>query len=207
MPRSQRPVGHDGWVSRALPDYVTHYYVAGRPPFRNVSELTDPEWEVIRQELEAERFAGTSSRVFGRRYLELRPATEAKLRDQFVALGGEPERTSPHYFVLGSSTWFRGLAHEMHEVVVPLAELPDSATSMTIPDSMTSMGLGGEFGLPVENKPHHGRVFRLSEIPEAVKEFGLPEDEPGDYAGYQHRSFELYAEVQVWSDAILNYRA
>jgi hypothetical protein len=157
--------------------------------------------------LPSERFAGRSSRVFGRRYLELRRATEDKLRDQFVAVGGEPERTVPHYFVLGSSAWFRGLAHEMHEVVVPLAVLPDSATSMTIPDSMTSMGLGGDFGLPVENRPHHGRVFRLSEIPEAVEEFGLPEDEHGNYAGYQHRSFELYAEIQVWSDAILNYRA
>jgi hypothetical protein len=191
-------------VSSALPDYVTHYYVAGRPPFLNVSELTDPEWEAIRRELDAERFAGRSSRVFGRRYLELRRATEAKLRDQFIAVGGEPERTSPHYFVLGSSTWFRGLAHGMREVTVPLTGLPDRATSMTIPDSMTSMGLGGEFGLPVENRPHHGRVFRLSEIPEALEEFGLPEDEPGDYAGYQHRSFERYAEVQVWSDVILH---
>jgi hypothetical protein len=199
-------VGHDGWVSRALPDYVTHYFVAGRRPFLNVSELTDPEWEVIRQELEAERLAGRSSRVFGRRYLELRRATEAKLRDQFVAVGGKPERHTPHYFVLGSSEWFRGLAQEMNEVVVPLASLPGGATSMTIPDSMTSMGLGGDFGLPVENRPHHGRVFRLSEISEAVEEFGLPEDVAGNYTGYQHRSFEIYAEIQVWTDAILDYR-
>ena len=193
-------------MSSAPPEYVTHYYVAGQRPFLNVSELSDPEWEVVRRGLEAERLAGRSSRVFGRRYLELRRATEAKLRDQFIAAGGEPERTSPHYFVLGSSAWFRGLAHEMHEVVIPLALLPDAATSMTIPDSMTSMGLGGDFGLPVENRPHHGRVFRLSQIREAVEEFGLPEGEPGNYAGYQHRSFEVYAEVQVWSDVILNHR-
>lgn len=198
-------MGHDKWVSRALPDYVTHYHVNGRRPFLNVSDLTDPEWEVIRQDLEAERDAGRSSRVFGRRYLELRRATEAKLRDRFVAVGGTPERPSPHYFVLGSSAWFRGLAQEMQEVVLPLASLPHDATSMTIPDSMTSMGLGGAFGLPVENRPHHGRVFRLSEISAAVQEFGLPEDEPGNYAGYQHRSFEIYAEIQVWSDAILDH--
>jgi hypothetical protein len=193
-------------VIQAAPDYVTHYYVAGQRPFLNVSELTDSEWDVVRQGLEAERLAGRSSRVFGRRYLELRRATEVKLRDQFMAAGGVPERTSPHYFVLGSSAWFRGLAHEMHEVVIPLAMLPDAATSMTIPDSMTSMGLGGDFGLPVENRPHHGRVFRLSQIREAVEEFGLPEGDPGNYAGYQHRSFEVYAEVQVWSDVILNHR-
>jgi hypothetical protein len=199
-------VRHDGAVSSALPAYVTHYYVAGRQPFLNVSELSDPEWEVIRRKLDAERFAGQSSRVFGGRYLELRRATEVKLRALFVAAGGEPERTAPHYFVLGSSEWFRGLAYEMHEVVIPLTALPDNATSLTIPDSMTSMGLGGEFGLPVEDRPHHGRVFRLSKLPEAIEEFGLPEDKPGDYAGYQQRTFELYAEVQVWSDSILKYQ-
>ncbi len=95
----------------------------------------------------------------------------------------------------------------MHEVVIPLTALPDDATSMTIPDSMTSMGLGGAFGLPAEHRPHHGRAFRLSELPEAIEEFGLPKDRPGDYAGYHYRTFELYAEVQVWSDAVLDYRA
>ena len=108
-----RGVRHDGAVNRALPDYVTHYYVPGRPPFLNVSELTDLEWDATRRMLEAERGAGNSSRVFGRRYLELRRATEVKLRDLFVAAGGEPERHAPHYFVLGSSEWFRGLARGM----------------------------------------------------------------------------------------------
>ena len=199
-------VRHDGAVSSDLPDYVTHYYVPGRPPFLNVSELTDREWEATRVLLESERAAGSSFRVFGRRYLEFRRATESKLRDLFVAAGGEPERHAPHYFVLGSSDWFLGLAQDMQQLVIPLAALPDAATSMTIPDSMTAMGLGGGFGLPVEARPHHGRVFRLSEFAHAVETFGIPEDHAGVYAGYQFGSFELYAEVQVWSDAVLDHR-
>jgi hypothetical protein len=103
-------VRHDGAVNGELPDYVTHYYVPGRAPFLNLSELTNPEWDAMRKVLEAERATGSSSRVFGRRYLELRRATEARLRDLFVAAGGTPERAVPHYFVLGSSTWFQGLA-------------------------------------------------------------------------------------------------
>ncbi len=193
-------------VDSELPDYVTHYFVAGRPPFLNVSELTDAAWEVTRPVLESERTEGSSFRVFGRRYLELRRATEAKLRDLFIAAGGKPERRAPHYFVLGSSEWFRGLAEDMQELVIPLAALPDTATSMTIPDSMTAMGLGGDFGIPVESKPHHGRVFLRSEFASAVEKFGIPEGQPGNYVGYQHRSFEFYAEVQVWSDAVLTYR-
>lgn len=197
---------HDGAVSRTLPDFVTHYYVQGRPPFLNLSELTQTEWDATRNVLEEERATGSSSRVFGHRYLDLRRATEAKLRDLFVVAGGNPERDAPHYFVLGSSKWFQGLSHDMLQVVIPLDALPDSATSMTIPDSMTSMGLGGDFGIPVEPEPHHGRVFRRSQFAEAVETFGIPEDRPGNYAGYQHRTFELYAEVQVWSDAVLGYR-
>ncbi len=193
-------------MSSELPDYVTHYYVPGRPPFLNVSELTDGEWKATRPVLESERMAGSSSRVFGRRYLELRRATEAKLRELFVVAGGEPERHAPHYFVLGSSQWFRGLAQDMQELKIPLAALPDAATTMTIPDSVTAMGLGGDFGIPVEPRMHHGRVFRLSEFADAVDAFGIPEDQPGDYARYQHRTFELYAEVQVWSDTVLDYR-
>jgi hypothetical protein len=201
VPRPQ--VRHDGAVSRELPDYVTHYYVPGRPPFLNVSELTQAEWEATRPVLDAERVAGSSFRVFGRRYLEFRRSTEIKLRDLFVASGGRPEGHVPHYFVLGSSEWFRGLAPDMQELRIPLAALPAAATSMTIPDSMTAMGLGGDFDIPVEPKPHHDRVFRLSEIAGAVEAFGIPHGQSGGYAGYQHRSFEMYAEVQVWSDAVL----
>jgi hypothetical protein len=93
----------------------------------------------------------------------------------------------------------------MQEVVIPLSELPERATSMTIPDSMTSMGLGSDYGIPDEPRPHHGRVFRCSEFADAVQTFGLPEDQAGDYADYQYRSFKFYAEVQVWSDVILTY--
>ena len=198
-----RGVRHDGAVNRTLPDHVTHYYVPGRPPFLNVSELTDAEWDVTRRMLDAERGAGDSSRVFGRRYRELRRATEVKLRDLFVAAGGRPERDAPHYFVLGSSDWFRGLARGMRELTIPLTALPEAGTSMTIPDSVTSMGLGGDFGIPVDPRPHHGRVFRLPEFADAIETYGLPEGRRGDYDGYQFRSFELYAEVQVWSDSVL----
>jgi hypothetical protein len=198
-------VRHDGAVSRTLPDYVTHYFVQGRPPFLNLSDLSQQEWDSTRLVLEGERATGSSSRVFGRRYLELRRATEVKLQDLFVVAGGIPERDAPHYFVLGSSKWFEGLSRHMQQLVIPLDALPDSATSMTIPDSMTSMGLGGDYSIPVKSEPHHERVFRPSEFADAVQTFGIPVDRPGKYERYQHRSFELYAEVQVWSDAVLDY--
>jgi hypothetical protein len=45
-------------------------------------------------------------------------------------------------------------------------------------------------------------VFRLEQLPEIVDRYGLPlEDVDPIYDGYQHRPFEQYIEVQVWSDA------
>ncbi len=103
-----------------LPDYVTHYHVPGRRPFLNLSELSDQDWDATRQVLAGVRAMGSSFRVFGSHYFELRRATEARLRNLFVAAGGEPERDAPHYFVLGSSEWFQGLAQDMQQVVIPL---------------------------------------------------------------------------------------
>ena len=190
-------------MDRVLPNCVTNYYVPHRRPFLNLSDLSDAGWEAARATLESERAGGKTSRMFGRRYLELRRATEQKLRSLFVEAGGIPERAAPHYFVLGSSEWFRGLSPGMREVVIPLEDLPEASTSMTIPDSMTAMALGPAFGLPYEARPCHERAFRLSEFKRTVHEFGIPEDGPKEYADHQHRIFEKYIEVLVWSDSIL----
>jgi hypothetical protein len=71
----------------------------------------------------------------------------------------------------------------------------------TYPDSFTSMGCGQAFGLPDDPRPYHGTVYRIEELQPVVDEYGLPDDQPDAvYNGYQHRSFEKYIEVQLWSD-------
>jgi hypothetical protein len=183
-----------------IPEYVTHYYVETRAPFLNLSDLSEPELSLVITGLSAERLRGDSARIFGRRYMELRKRTESKLRELFVGVGGQPHRVAPHYFVLGSSAWFEGLSTQMREIRVNLVDLPDDATSFTIPDSFTSMGLGSEYGIPVDPKPHHGKVYRISELAEVIERYGLPIDDADDYGGYQHSSFEKYVEIQLWTD-------
>jgi hypothetical protein len=185
---------------RTIPAFVTHYYVPGRPPFLNLSDLPDDSLTPVLEVLSGEQKDGTSHRVFGRRYMELRRRTEERLRERFVAAGGVPARAAPHYFVLGRSEWYRGLSTGMEEAVLMLGDLPDDATSFTYPDSLTSMGLGLDYGLPHEPKPYHGTVFRLRELAAVVGRHGLPADQAGDYAGYQHQPFEKYIEVQLWTD-------
>ena len=90
-------LGEYGRVS-AQPPFVTHYYRAGRPPFRSLSEVDDSDVETVLAGL-----TEGSRRRFGPRYLALRRATEEKARALFLTGGGRPERLHPHYFVLGES--------------------------------------------------------------------------------------------------------
>ncbi len=183
-----------------IPSEVRHYHRRARQPFLNLSDLDGVELDEVIAALAEERSAGDNERVFGRRYMDLRRRTEVVMRERFVARGGQPLRESPHYFVLGSSPWFEGSAADIDAIVLPLAALPEAHTSFTYPDSFTAMGLLPDYGLAYEPKPYHGEVFRLSELDSVVAEYGLPID-PGDaYEGYANRPFELYVEVQLWSD-------
>ena len=183
------------------PDFATHYHLPDSPPFLNLSELSDDELPAVLQALDQRRQAGDHKRVFGSRYMDLRGRTEARLAELFRQAGGRPERNAPHYFVLGESAWFRGLAAGMQATTVPLSGLPTEVTSFTYPDSFTAMGMVADLGLPYEERPYHNRVFRLEQLFEVIKRYGLPADEePAEYQGYQHRPFEKYIEVQLWSD-------
>jgi hypothetical protein len=166
-----------------------------------LSDLAEAELTAVMQDLERRQATAGLKRVFGPRYMHLRRLTEARLHQLFLEAGGMPERKVPHYFVLGSSQWYRGLAPDTREVVLPLADLPTKVTSFTYPDSFTSMAFGPQFGLPLQPRPYHERVFRLSELRDVVVQYGLPADSTEEgYEGYAHQPFEKYIEVQVWSD-------
>jgi hypothetical protein len=125
--------------ARVMPSYATHYHLAGRAPFLNLSDLSRVDLEEVFAGLERDRRSVGSQRVFGRRYMELRQRTEARLRQLFVAAGGRPERVSPHYFVLGSSRWFESLATNMQHVVLALTRMPSVVTCCTYPDTASPL--------------------------------------------------------------------
>jgi hypothetical protein len=189
-------------ASSNLPSFATHYYLGSRRPFLNLSDLSEAELARVLGELNQQGAASSSKRIFGRRYMELRRLTEAKLRRLFIEAGGQPERYAPHYLILGQSEWFKGLSPDTQELRIPLSQLPTHVTSATYPDSFTAMAYGPQFNLPYEPKPYHEKAFRLEELSALVQEYGLPRDEDGHgYDGYSQRPFEKYIEIQVWSDA------
>jgi len=188
-------------MAEEIPTFATHYHLADKRPFLNLSDLAEPELTGVMQDLERRRASAGLKRVFGARYMHMRRLTEGRLYELFIRAGGMPERKAPHYFVLGSSEWYRGLAPDTREVVLPLADLPTGATSFTYPDSFTAMAFGPQFGLPLQPRPYHEKVFRLAQLKDVIVQYGLPDGGTEDrYEGYAHRPFEKYIEVQVWSD-------
>ena len=188
--------------SRAeLPGFVTHYYLAGRRPFLSLSELGDAELASVLADLRGLRRAGKQHRPFGPRYMDLRRLTENRLRELFVRAGGRPERPAPHYFVLGDSPWYEGLAENMERVQLPLSALPPGQTSITYPDSFTAMQAGISTGPDQQSRPCRGRVFRLGELPQLVARFGVPDPSwDGEYQAWATWPAVAYIEVQLWTD-------
>ena len=186
-----------------FPTFVTHYYMPSRDPFQNLSDLEDEDAVLVMEALMGDRAARLHHRLYGRKYLAMRRWTETRLYSTFAAMGGLPNRCSPHYFVLGESPWFRALAAGMREVRVPLSELPPTKTSATYGDSFEAMGTSAAFGLGPPPRAHRyaGTVVRIDEVAEMVASLGFPAaDADVDYAGYEERSVEKFIEVQLWSD-------
>jgi hypothetical protein len=188
-------------MSLTAPDFVTHYYRSSRGPFLNLSELSNDEVTEVMTALIAERRKGLQHRPFGRKYIAMRRAVEERLRSTFLKTGGNPERHSPHYFVLGESEWFRGLAVDMEEIRVPITALPTAQTTLTWGDSFAAMEVGTDFGLPAINRPYFGQVYRLEDIPDLVARYGIPRPRPISYDGLPTGEVpETFVEVQLWSD-------
>ena len=87
---------------------------------------------------------------------------------------------------------------------MPLLGSAVATQTCVVPDSVVSMGFGPQFGLPDAPRPYHGRAFRIADLPNIVREYGLPGDAAGTgYESYWRRPFEVFIEVQVWSDGPL----
>ncbi len=186
----------------AVPQFVTHYCLPDRRPFLNLSDVDDAEAYQVMRELLRMRAQGLQSRSFGRVYLPWRRATEALMGKLFVERGGEQLRRAPHYFVLGESRWYAGLARDMQLVTLPPDLLSPKHTSFTLVDSFNAMGLGPQFGQAHVPDRHQAQVYRFDELAEVVSRHGLPRDEPpaDGYEGYERRPVNQFIEVQLWCD-------
>ncbi len=185
-----------------LPDFLSHYYeaysgsyraVAG--PFRSLSDLPLEEAESIQEQIRRDGNRFASQRAAD--YLVVRRALEERIRALFIAKGGLPARPRPQYFILGACPWLIRWYVDGRELRIPLAEFSANAVSFTYGDSFPAMRYQ-------DGKPYRGCVYTLNELPEVVRQYGLPQDWNADGKLGPDR----YIEAQVWEDGpILNQLA
>ena len=117
--------------------YITHYYIRGTEPWRNIMLL--PEAEAFRKAAElAEAFRGTASS--GRfadfiNYYPRRKAADRIVREEFIRLGGSPRLEHPYSFVMGKSDYLEKWYGDGVNIRLQLDTIPDGQISFTPGDS------------------------------------------------------------------------
>lgn len=117
--------------------YITHYYVQGTDPWKNIMLLSEEEAFHKAAELAAAHKGMTSYGRFAdfRNYYPLRKETDRLVREQFIRLGGKPQLEHPYSFVLGESDYLKTWFDEGDSLRIPLDEIPDELISFTLGDS------------------------------------------------------------------------
>ena len=132
--------------------FATHYYLPEQGPFKSLSELPLAGEDPLFLELLTRHQSDPNyRRRYGRDYIQKRKAIEQRLRELFIARGGQPKVEHPSYLVLGTSEWFKNLNANHQSVTMNLAALNPLTTSITFPDSFIA--------LTRTDKPFFEKVF------------------------------------------------
>jgi hypothetical protein len=167
--------------------FLSHYYEAASGPFRSLSTLPPAEAEQILDDI---RQAG---KIFASKrpddYLRNRRIVERQVRQLFVEKGGQPERPSPHYMIVGDCPWLKDWYQDGRELRILLAAFKAETVSLTYGDSYPAMRYA-------DGRPYRARVYTLAELPFLIETYGLPQiwNAEGQYGP------ERYIEAQVWAD-------
>ncbi|MBN2500347.1 MAG: GNAT family N-acetyltransferase [Anaerolineales bacterium] len=170
-----------------LPTFLSHYYEAANGPFRNLSHvpLTEAEARLAAIRKRGDVFA--SKRPTD--YLSVRNELEDRVRTLFIEKGGQPQLSHPHYMILGACPWVKSWYKQGAELHIPLAEFDPDTISFTYGDTFPAMRYQ-------DSSPYRGRVYTLDEVPNLIRQFGLPQITNPEGA----RGPDRYIEAQVWAE-------
>ena len=179
--------------SVVLPSVLTHYYRPFSRPLLSLLALSQQDLSVVLERLAREE--PLPYRLAHPSYLSERRRIESVMRQQFAAKGGKFERELPHYFVLGEFSLWE--SDGSSRVQISLRDVAPEAVSFTLTDSFFNYRRHNLRGIEVPQRPYHGQLFTLEELPAQLELYGLPGEawrrDPG-------RQFDVYVEAQVWSD-------
>lgn len=166
-----------------------HYYEQSIGPMRSLSDLPMQEAKMVMDDIRARGNTYAASRFTG--YLERRAELERIVRKQFVEQGGNPQRNTPHYFVVEECPWLETWYSSAQHISIPIDVLDTGCVSFTYGDMFPTFSERVQDG-----KEYRRRVYSYSEIITIIQRYGLPQvwNQTGTYGP------ERYFEAQVWCD-------
>ena len=171
--------------------YLYHYYDRRTGPFRS---LTSIPWEEAKRVLEKIRQERPDSFCAQRdgEYITRRLNCEARLRKEFLAIGGVTDIDSPHYMVLGESRWLSTWYEQSDCIKIPVEKFDISKISFTYGDSMPTFNFK-------DGKEYREKVYDYEGILKVIEKYGLPQEwnDDGRYGP------ERYVEAHVWTDDVI----
>ncbi len=173
--------------SQTVPDFLSHYYEASDGPFRNLSDLPEAEAEAV-----LERIRRAGDRFASQRrddYVAVRRGLEERVRELFIAKGGQPQRRRPHYLIVGDCPWLRSWYLNGCGLRIPLAAFSLEIISFTYGDTFPALRYQ-------DGKPYRGQVYTLPELPGLIEQYGPPQD----WNAEGELGPDRYIEAQVWAD-------
>ncbi|MGE6575445.1 hypothetical protein ACQKFM_11020 [Paenibacillus xylanexedens] len=167
-----------------------HYFEKNLGPFRNLSSLSADEAETVTQKIRLQGQNFASRRPAD--YMTIRRTLEQRAYEQFVAKGGKPVQSYPHYLTLGACEWLLSWYSEPDHVIIPWGDLPVEVVSFTYGDLFPTMRFD-------DAKPYRKQIYTKDEIMEVIQFYGWPQEwnRKGD------KGPERYIEVQVWDERII----
>ena len=167
-----------------------HYFEREKGPFRSISDLSDEDGEKVLEQIRKDK----PDVFLAKRpsdYLQKRRRFEAILRNEFIKIGGRPERDTPHYMVVEEVPFFEKWYEHTASIIIDTDELDTSMLSFTYGDSHPTFS-----GNVKDGKEYRNRLYSFEEIQNIIDKYGLPQEWNPDFKYGQ----ECYVEVQVWTD-------
>jgi hypothetical protein len=183
-----------------IPDTIFHYYLPDKQPFQNLYDLDKKKRAKIVSEMNDRKENGQSNRGFPEWYFEQREEAEKNLRKAYAERGGNPQRTSPHYFTLGRSISYEWIyKNEFRTVEIPI-DLVKNDLCFSIGDTLWTFAKSRNPKVFFENKWYQGKMYSYKETCEIIKEIQV--DLLDHDSINQHQIFCI--ETFIWSDEELN---
>lgn len=174
--------------------YITNYRDKRCSPLSSITRLPVERAYSLAKKLS--QYAGASFTSFSRftendfdGYYKKRVRTEEWLYSSFIALGGNPQSTSPLYFVLGESRYLSDWYENSIKTKILLSDIDSADISFTFGDSMSKMDSDDRMD-----------PFTKESL------FNFIHQTTNDVASFLNElnKQNRYIEVQLWNDIYVN---